>query len=278
MPWYKRIQNIDRRIIYIILFFAIAIPLISPMGLPISLNDSTKDAYNTIANLPAGSRVLYSFDCSASSAPENKPAALAMIRLSLEKKHKVYIFGTWADGPTLATIWVDPLFQEMKSKYGEDYINIGYRTPAAAILETMRTDFNKAVGGVDINKKPLSDFPIMKDVKKASDLAAVVALTSGDPGLTEWINFWYATGGVKNIVGACTAVDIPTRMNNYRAGQMKGLVGGMRGAAEFEKMNNKLGEATVGMDAQSMGHLAIIVFLVIGNIGYLAARQHGDTK
>lgn len=278
MPWYKRIQNIDRRIIYIILFLSIALPLIKPMGLPISLNDSTKDAYNTIANLPAGSKILYSFDTSASSAPESKPAALAMIRLSLEKKHKVYIFGTWADGPTLATLWIDPLFQEMKSKYGEDYINIGYRTPAAAILETMRSDFNKAVGGVDINKKPLNTFPIMQGVTKASDFAAVVAFNSGDPGLKEWIEFWYATGECKNIVGAVTAVEIPNRMNQYRAGQLKGLIGGMRGAAELETIINKPGEATTGMDAQSLGHLAIIIFLVIGNIGYLAAKQAGDTK
>ena len=278
MPWYKKIQNVDRRIIYILMFLAIAIPLINPIGMPISISQPTQDAYNTLAALPAGSNVLFSVDTSASSQAEAKPALQAIFRLCMEKKLKVFIYGTWADGPTLAGQWVTPVAEEIGAKYGENYINIGYRPSYSAVLESARTDFVKAMGGIDMLKKPLSDYPIMKDVTKASNFACVVSFNSGDPGLSDYIAQWYATGEVKLLIGSVTAVEIPSRMNQYRAGLIKGMIGGLAGGAEFEKLIGKPGDATVGMDAQSLGHLVVILFLIVGNVGYLAAKKAGDTK
>ncbi|MGE5653740.1 MAG: hypothetical protein ACM3ZQ_05655 [Bacillota bacterium] len=278
MPWYKRVQEVDRRIIYVLMLLAIAVPLIKPIGMPITVQQATQDAYNTLANLPAGSNVLLSFDTSASSQAETKPAAQAIFRLCASKGHKIFIYGTWADGPTLASQWLAPVIEETGYKYGEQYINFGYRAAPTAILETARTDLVKALGGQDMNKKNLADFPIMKGVTKASNFNAVVNFNSGDPGITDFIAQWYATGEVKTIIGAVTAVEIPQRTNQYRAGQLKGLVGGLGGAAEFEKLIGKPGSATTGMDAQSLGHLVVIIFLIVGNVGYLAAKKAGDAK
>lgn len=278
MPWYKRVQEVDRRIIYVVMLLAIAIPLINPIGMPITVQQSTQDAYNTLANLPKDSKVLLSFDTSASSQAETKPAAQAIFRLCASKGHKIYIYGTWADGPTLAAQWLADPIAESGYKYGENYINFGYRAAPTAILENARTDLIKALGGQDVNKASLTTFPIMQGVTKASNFDAVVNFNSGDPGITDYIQQWYATGEVKIIIGAVTAVEIPTRTNQYRAGQLKGMIGGLGGAAEFEKLIGKPGSATTGMDAQSLGHLVVILFLVVGNVGYLAAKKAGDAK
>ena len=62
-------------------------------------------------------------------------------------------------------------------------------------------------------------------------------------------------------------------------GQSTGLLEGMKGAAEYEKLvKDRLGvpgrmKATEGMSAQSATHLAIIIFVLLGNIGYFMSRK-----
>nr|HPR18554.1 hypothetical protein [Candidatus Cloacimonadota bacterium] len=55
--------------------------------------------------------------------------------------------------------------------------------------------------------------------------------------------------------------------------QLTGLLAGLKGAAEYEFLLKSPGTATAGMDAQSLAHLLIIIFIVIGNINYWRAKK-----
>ncbi len=275
--WYRKIQNIDRRIIYIIMALSVAIPLLVPIGMPISINQASRDAFDTLDKLPAGSKVIYSFDYSGGTDAELGPQADAMIKFSFKKGHKVFLFSQWAEGATLASVRIDPIAKEMGKEYGKDYINLGYRPSPAAVLERARTDLIKALNGVDIKGAPLEKFPIMEGVTKASNFDCVASYTTGSNGLADWIFYWYSTGDVKTITGGVTSVNFPVYMPRYQAGQIKGFLGGLRGAAEMEILTGFRGAAGTGMDAQSMAHLAIVFFLFLGNIGYVAAKRAGET-
>jgi hypothetical protein len=65
-----------------------------------------------------------------------------------------------------------------------------------------------------------------------------------------------------------------------RSGQINGLIGGLRGAAEYEILIDQKGKAVAGMDAQSATHLAIIVLVIMCNLFYFSsrnrARQQGE--
>jgi len=50
--------------------------------------------------------------------------------------------------------------------------------------------------------------------------------------------------------------------------QLTGLLAGLKAAAEYETLIKTPGSATSGMDAQSIAHLIIIIFIAIGNINY----------
>ncbi|MDD3733041.1 MAG: hypothetical protein PHU88_11775, partial [candidate division Zixibacteria bacterium] len=65
-----------------------------------------------------------------------------------------------------------------------------------------------------------------------------------------------------------TAVMAPKFYAFVSAGQMTGLLGGMKGAAEYEKLLGRPARATSGMDAQSLLHLLIIALVIAGNVGY----------
>lgn len=51
---------------------------------------------------------------------------------------------------------------------------------------------------------------------------------------------------------------------------MSGLLGGLKGAAEYEKLINEPATATRGMVAQTGAHLLIVILIVLGNIAYFA--------
>jgi hypothetical protein len=78
------------------------------------------------------------------------------------------------------------------------------------------------------------------------------------------------------MVGACTAVSGPDYVPYYNAGQLLGLAAGMKGAAEYEKLVGRPGDATTGMAAQSASHALLIAFIVFGNVTYFRARRRGS--
>lgn len=278
MPWYKRLMGIDRRILYIILAIGISFPMFSPIGLPIPSDAATQASWDFISSLPAGSNVLYAFDLSASGLTELKPTAMVLARRSFELGQNVFLIALWAEGNNLGATWIDPIAAEYKAVYGVNYIKLGFMVGWSAFLEQSRTDFYAACnGGIDATGAKLSTFPIMKNVTKAKDFDVVMSYNTGDPGPTAWIQQWNATESVP-ILSACTAVSTPGMENYFQAGLLKGNVGGLAGAAYIEKLAGVKGTATGGMDSQSLGHVIIILFLILGNIGYFAARKAGAVK
>jgi hypothetical protein len=65
----------------------------------------------------------------------------------------------------------------------------------------------------------------------------------------------------------------------YQSGQLAGLLSGLRCAAEYEVRSGHPGRAAAGMDAQSLGHVVIILAICLGNLAYfLNARSKGGKK
>jgi hypothetical protein len=56
-------------------------------------------------------------------------------------------------------------------------------------------------------------------------------------------------------------------------GKLSGLIGGLKGAAEYEKLVGEPGLGTAGMASQSWAHVAIILFVILGNIAHAARRR-----
>jgi hypothetical protein len=59
MSLWDRLENIDSRIIYSLVFIVLAIPIIQPVGLPLKISPLTQEAYDIIDTMPPGSKVLY---------------------------------------------------------------------------------------------------------------------------------------------------------------------------------------------------------------------------
>ena len=58
------------------------------------------------------------------------------------------------------------------------------------------------------------------------------------------------------------------------SGQLSGLLTGMKGAAEYEKITGLTGAGSAAMGGQSFAHLSILILIVLGNLSVLVGWHH----
>ncbi len=266
-------RTIDRRIIFLIMLIGVAIPLIFPIGFPVETSPNVRKVYKMVKDTPAGSTVLISFDYDPASMPELQPMAKALLRHCFRKHLKVVITALWPMGVSMAANALDGIKEEFpKLKYGVDYVNMGYKAGGMVTIQAMGKNFKK-VFPRDNSQTPVSKLPILNRVNNFSNFAFIISLSAGTPGIKEWVMVAHDKYGIKTS-GGTTAVSAPALLPYVNEqNQLYGLLGGLKGAAEYEKLIKKAGSATSGMDAQSIGHLVIIFFIILANLNYYKNKK-----
>jgi len=75
-----------------------------------------------------------------------------------------------------------------------------------------------------------------------------------------------------------TAVIAPDLYPFYQSGQMIGFLGGLRGAADYEKLLKFPDRGERGMLAQSATHIIIILLVLGANVHMFARRFFADKR
>jgi hypothetical protein len=265
------IRRIDRRFIFVLIFIAVAWPLIQPMRLPIDVSPPVQGIYDAIEAVPPGSIVMLGADYSPDTMPELQPMVETFIRHAFSRDLRVVIACLWPASPPLVERATTPLAAEFGKEYGTDYVNLGYMAGGivtllgmgASIPNTFPTDY----GGT-----PVGEIPMMEGVENFEQIALVMEVSAGTPGTREWVQQVQSRFGV-TLASGVTAVSAPNFYPYIQSGQLVGLLGGLKGAAEYETLVGAPADATKGMDAQSIVHALIVLFIVLGNAAYFATRR-----
>lgn len=269
---FLKIGSIDRRWIFIIIAIVVIIPLIVPIGLPIRATDTSKAVFDAIESLPRGSKVLLSIEYSPSTKPENHPMAISILRHLFRNEHMVYVTCLWPDGQFMAQ---DALTQvaenEFSKEYGKDYVLLGYRPGGEAVVKGIVSNIRKLYS-VDSRQTKVDEIPMMDGITNFEDFSFLFSISAGYPGTIEWVQYAADPTGVPMSSGV-TSIQVNEVMPYVQAGQMVGVLAGMPGAAEYEALIGEKGTATSGMDAQSIAHLVIVLFIVLGNTAYFIERK-----
>ncbi len=272
METMEKLAKLDRRIIFVIIALSVIIPIMFPLGLPVEPTETVLGAHRFTEELAEESAVLFSLDYGPSTKVELHPMVLATFDQLLKKKCKVACMGLYPEGQALA----DEAIAAMKelhpdTEYGVDYVNLGYKAGNEGVLVSLGLDF-RSLFPVDTRNTPLSDIPMMRKITRLQDFALVGTYSAGYPGALEHIRLTNAQYGLPVVVGT-TAVQTPQFYPYFNSGQIVGLIGGLRGAAEYEKLTGFEGTATPGMDAQSIAHFVIAALIVLANVLYFATRK-----
>ncbi len=273
---WEKLQDIDRRILYLLLWIVVLWPLISPMKLPVGIGRQSKEYFDWIDELQPGSKVILSYDFGFSGIPELGPMSVATLHHLLSKDVKVYICAFWNQGADIAKDDIELLKPEENygKVYGVDYIHMGYNPRGEVGMSQFASDVYKAFPTDFINNRPLDSYEIMDGIHGAEDFDMLISIESGTPGCPEWVRQWIQPTGIPFLVGAL-GVSVPGIAPYYDAGQVKAFIAGLRSAAEYELLVNRPDVAMAQQDPLSTTHILVILFVAIGNIGYFYTRMKG---
>jgi hypothetical protein len=183
---------------------------------------------------------------------------------------KIVAVELYPGGPPLADQSLRIAGAEYGKREGFDYVNLGYKAGNEVVMSSMGTSIPRTFP-VDRRGVPVEQIPVMDGVENFQQVALLVSVSAGYPGTKEWVQQVVSRFHVPMVAGV-TAVSAPEYYPYLQAGQLRGLLGGMAGAAEYETLLEAPGLATRGMDAQSLAHVFIAFMILLGNLAFLPGR------
>ena len=241
MSFLDRLNNLDRRWIFLMMGLAVAVPIIvinlTGKTLPEVPTPLAKSAFQVLDDLDPGSRILMSWDFDPASEGELGPMANSFIRQCAQRGHKMYFIALWPVGPQMIRSSTSKVLGAYYPdyEYGQDWVDLGFKAGNEAVIKTIVTDFRQIFPS-DARGTPVAAIPMMAGVKSLGDFDAIVNVSAGYPGSKEWV-LYAATPLKKPLIVGCTGVQAP-QMYPYVPIQVQGLLGAIKGAAEYESVVN----------------------------------------
>jgi len=283
MSLWEKLERIDRRVLYVLLWIVVLPILLYPLNLPVVIGDLTKEYHRQIEQIPSGAVVVLAFDLGPAGWPELGGMCYGSMQhlfwMIHEKGIKVVMLTYWATGAPLITNCFEGVYgpmDQMGAVYGTDWVNLGY----IAGGEVGMSNFATNVWGAkptDYQGTLVSTMPLMQNVRTIQDVYMLVSIESGTPGYEEYLRQWWTRKTTLKILVGALGVSIPG-VEPYRPTRIQSYIPGGRGASEYILLLGETdpnipasqpGKIAVGVtDALSTSHILVIVFVIIGNIGY----------
>ena len=267
---------VGRRTVFIFVGVSLLLPFFMQFRLPLQISPEVRSGFDALEKLPPGSKVLAAFDFDPPSAPELQPMADAFMKYAFQHRLKVIMMGLWPQGPDQANQAVQAAFNENPDlrqtiKYGVDYVNLGFQAGNEFVILRMGESF-AAMFPTDLYNTPYDSIPVLQNVRGFADIDLGINFSAGKPGTQEWVQIAVDRYQLPLLAGN-TAVQAPMAYPFLKAGQLIGLMGGMAGGAEFEKLTEKQDKATTYLLSQSFAHMVVIIFIIIGNAAFLREKR-----
>ncbi len=262
----------DVRWLYLLVALVMAASLMVPVRQPMTPEDAVQRAFRFVDGLPPGSAVLIALDFDPQAKAELEPMSIALLRHCMRKDLRVIGMTFWQTGAALMQQIFNDVAAEFPDKVvGRDYVYLGYQPGGMAQVITGMGERIVKVFRQDYENRPTVGMPIFQDIDSLKKVSYVIDVAAGSTYIA-WIMYATDPFGIPMGIG-CTAVTGPDAFVRLDAGQINGLISGLRGAADYEVLLNEPGLGIGGMFAQSIIHAMIVLFVVVGNVRYYMARR-----
>ena len=179
--------------------------------------------------------------------------------------------------PTNHTSVASDVVPRIAAEYGRqknvDWAFLGFQPNAVFAMLQMGESIPRTFPR-DYYGTPVGEIPLMQSIQNYDQIPAVLTLASTAVG-----EFWAIYAGTRygvTIVAGLTAVYVADIQPFFQTGQIKGILGGLKGAAEYEKRIGRPGDGIDGMRSQKIVHYMIILFVALGNAAYLLTRRRAS--
>lgn len=280
-------KTLDRRWIFLLMFLSVSIPILLQLQFPEEPTGLAKAVFDEIEVLKEGDPVLLAFDFDPGSEGELGPMATAFVRHCCEKKLKMYFIGLWPVGPQMIDDNINKVIKAdfPRLEYGKDYVNLGYKPGNEGVIKVIVTDLRELYT-TDDKGTNVDQIEMMDGINSVQDFNLVINVSAGYVGTKEWVQYAATPYPEKiRLVSGCTGVQAPL-LYPYIPQQLKGLLGAIKGAAEYEKLvidkydreqgrepDGKYLEGIRRMGPQLVAHILMIVLIIVGNIIFFIEKK-----
>jgi hypothetical protein len=278
------LANLDRRWIFLLMGLSVALPILFQVQFPEKPSALANNVFDEIEKLDEGDGVLLAFDFDPASEGELGPMATAFVRHCCEKKLKMYFLALWPVGPQMIDEAIDKVIRSdfPDLVYGEDYVNLGFKSGQEGVIKVIVTEL-RGLYTTDDAGTNIDQIPMCRDIASILDMDLIVNVSAGYPGTKEWVQY-AATPYPDQIrlVAGCTGVQA-SLLYPYIPEQLPGLLGAIKGAAEYEKIvmdayggespDPKYLEGQRRMGPQLVAHVLMVLLIVVGNMIYFTQRS-----
>lgn len=307
--FFEKMQSLDRRWIYLVVALSIILPLVIPFNARTYVTEPTSNVYEKIDSFHDRDdrAILMCFSHDASTMAELFPMEVSILRHCFERNVKVFTICFMPAAKPLMDYAINTAKEDYDTQSGVDYVSFGYKPYGLflPILLGMGDDIAKAVETDDQGRK-VENLPIMQNITNYNEMNLVIDFAAS-AAVFSWITYARARFGA-NVAAGITAVMAADNYPYLQSGQLIGMLSGLKGAAEYEKLldvfathkdengnrdprefsqeiikeswvnlsdidNRTYKTARIGMNAQTVAHIMIIVFIIVGNIGYFMSKK-----
>lgn len=280
----KTLQSLDRRWVFLLMGLSVAIPILLQLEFPETPSVLAQAVFDEIENLEPGDRVLLSWDYDPASEGELGPMATAFARHCCEKRVKMYFIALVPVGQQMIDNTIQKVIRADYPDlvYGEDYTNLGFKEGKEGVINVIVTNLPRMFP-TDARGTSLRQISMCRDLENIQQIDLIINVSAGYPGTKEWVQYATTPYPDTRIVAGCTGVQAPL-FYPYIPEQLPGLLGAIKGAAEYEALVNekysagaqsdaKYREAKRRMGPQLVAHLLMIGLIIAGNFVYFAGRR-----
>ena len=281
------LQTLDRRWIFLLLFWAVLVPIyyigVTGKTFPEVPSALARATFDEIERLQPGDPVLLAFDYDPPSEGELGPMATAFVQHAAKKKLRMYFLALWPLGAQMIDNTIAKVLtaDHPELQYGRDYVNLGFKSGNEGVIRVIVTNLRELYT-TDSRGTGMQNIPMMAGITNIQQMKLIINISAGYPGTKEWVQYAVTPFPSLRLVSGATGVQAPL-LYPYVPQQLPGLLGAIKGAAEYEKLvvdayggpnpDPKYEEALRRMGPQLIAHLLIISLIVVANIVFIVGDR-----
>jgi len=262
-----RIPEVRSEYIWAITFILFIIPIVRPLGTEVEMTPMTLEIYNRIQALPPGSILVTGGNGIFSFMLENSPATIACLKQMARQHLRIVNVPLGIENPPFFKYCIDAAGVDESVggpwKYGRDYVALPYLPGGESTRILFLKDVKQTVN-TDIYGTPISQIPLMNDVKDASSFAYWIDSSGTDiPSLVRTSIAMYNLP----VIGFTHAYyySVYTPYLAMYPGKIW-LTNGIIGGAQYETLMNIKGLGHSGIDTYQLVSIYFYALFILGNI------------
>ena len=243
---------------------------------------------DAIEEVPANRPVLLAYDWDATRSAEMSILSKAVMHHLMSRRLRFVTVSTSPQGPGFAQQIADSVAADPRAnygyQYGREYLVLGYLPGNEAALKALVNDFSSALPLDYERHQRVESFPLLQGIqmRNLGDFALIIALSSDETELRNWIEQVAARTGVPVIAAVPQSLDPMARTYTGVPGAgLKAVISGPTGALYYTRQLELRGRipaavtadsiALAGrLNAQSVAQLLVSVVIIVAIGGLLA--------